>query len=72
MTGGLFYFVVMMRQFAGCSPAMTRGHGLRAAGGSRGTGPATGGGGPQGTGPATGRQAGRPALRLASYGDAAN
>jgi hypothetical protein len=48
MTGGLFYFVVMMRWFAGCSPAMTRGHGRgpRAAGG------------PQGTGPATGRQAG--------------
>jgi hypothetical protein len=27
MTGVLFYFVVMMRRFAGCSPAMTRGHG---------------------------------------------
>ncbi|MCW2892448.1 MAG: hypothetical protein JWO75_1937 [Actinomycetia bacterium] len=52
MIGGLFYFVVMMRWFAGCFPAVTRGHALRAAGGPRGTG------GPQGTGPATGRQAG--------------
>ncbi|MDX6421084.1 MAG: hypothetical protein QOG28_5704 [Trebonia sp.] len=53
MTGGLFYFVVMRRRFAGFSPAMTRDHGRGRPGAPQGTG------GPQGTGPATGRHAGR-------------